>query len=191
MWGTGKTHVAAAVALAASTNLPQKEQRHGRMSWLRKTNALWKTPLGMRFGQNRCCDHFWISLKTGDNATMLQSNMMNHDIHHDIYNPPEGISTWGIGTGKSEILEILQLSNYKSVLAFASFTAFRYFVMFVSRNASCVSHNPMQRQLTYTNDWRLGDLDWWWIPGFGAWFCSGTWDMSHLSYFFLNALTNS
>ena len=86
MWGTGKTHVAAAVALAASTNLPQKEQRHGR-------------PSGMRFGFCRCCDHFWISLKTGDNghgfcnrSWWIMTNIMT-------YTTPGSTSTWA-GTWK-------------------------------------------------------------------------------------------
>ena len=64
--------------------------------------------------------------------------------------------------------------------------------MFVSRNASCVSHNPMQRQLTYTNDWRLGDLDCM-VGGFPGFCMVLQRDMGHVSFklFFLNALTNS
>ena len=140
--GTGKTHVAAAVALAASKNLPQKE--------------------------------------TTD--TVLQSIMMNHDKYHDI--------SWLLlrlevsvheQAHEREILEFTNIWTTCVVLALHP-SLFCYFLE--SRNASCVSRNPMQRQSTCTNDWR-------WISTGRLVFQRDIWlDMTHMSYlihlFFLN-----
>lgn len=158
--GTGKTHVAAAVALAASANLPQKERcQHGRMPLRDEIRLQMLWPFldfsKNRRHQTRFCNWSW----------WIMTNIMTY---HDI---------WKYQYMSRHMKEkSLNLQTFELLVSSLHLHPSLFCYFLESRNASCVSRNPMQRQSTCTNDWR-------WISTGRLVFQRDIWlDMTHMSH---------
>lgn len=127
--GTGKTHVAAAVALAASANLPQKERcQHGRMPLRDEIRLQMLWPFldfsKNRRHQTRFCNWSW----------WIMTNIMTY---HDI--------SWHLEVSvheqahEREILEFTNIWTTCVVLAFASFTVL--LLPWVQERVLCVTQS--------------------------------------------------